>query len=76
MDKHDLHHDFPELGEKIHELKISDAHFKKMFDEYDALTHTIYNIETGAEATSDEVLNDYRVKRVHLKDSLYNILRK
>ncbi|MCX6351240.1 MAG: DUF465 domain-containing protein [Bacteroidetes bacterium] len=76
MDKHDLHHDFPELGEKIHELKISDAHFKKMFDEYHELTNTIHSIETGAEATSDEVLNEFRMKRVHLKDALYNILRK
>ena len=74
MDKHDLIHEFPELKEKIHELKTSDNHFRKLFDEYHEVAHEVRRIETGVENTSDEVLNELRVKRLRLKDGLYALL--
>jgi uncharacterized protein YdcH (DUF465 family) len=76
MEKHDLHHEFPELNEKIHSLKVSDNHFRKLFDQYHEINNAIHRIETGAEVVADEVLNDYRLKRVHLKDELYELLTK
>lgn len=76
MEKHDLHHEFPELNEQIHAMKISDTHFKKLFDQYHEINNAIHSIESGAEVVKDEVLNDYRVKRVHLKDQLYQLLTK
>ena len=76
MNKHDLKHEFPELEEKIHEFKVSNNHFRKLFDEYHEINNEIHRIETGAEATSDEVLNELRKKRLHLKDELYTILTK
>lgn len=75
MDKHNLIDEFPEYKEKIHDLKVSDAHFHKLFVDYDNATTDIHRIETGAENTSDEVLNELRMKRVHLKDELYQILQ-
>ncbi len=74
MEKHDLRHEFPELEDKIHELKTTNAHFRKLFDEYHELNNEIHSIETGAEATADEVLNKLRIHRVHLKDQLYVLL--
>lgn len=74
MEKHDLHHEFPEFDQKIHELKVSDNHFKRLFDDYHEINNEIHRIETGAEATTDETLNQLRLKRVHLKDELYAIL--
>lgn len=74
MEKHDLLHEFPEHKEKIHELKIQDSHFKKIFDNYHEVNNDIHRIETGAEVTTDEVLNSLRAKRVHLKDELYTFL--
>ena len=74
MEKHDLRHEFPEMEDKIHELKTSNNHFRKLFDEYHELNNEIHSIETGAEATADEVLNQLRIHRVHLKDQLYAIL--
>jgi hypothetical protein len=62
------------LEQKIHELKVSDNQFRKLFELYDEVNHATHRIETGAEVSSDEVLNDYRLKRVHLKDELYKIL--
>ena len=74
MEKHDLLHEFPEHKERIHELKISDDSFRKLFDEYDSVNHDIHRIESGAESTVDQVLNDLRIKRVHLKDQIAYIL--
>lgn len=76
MEKHhDLIHEFPEYKEKIHDLKVTNAHFKGLFDEYHELDHEIHRIETDTQPASDEVLTDLRKKRVHLKDSLYNLLK-
>ncbi len=75
MEKHDLLHEFPEYREKIHELKTSNQHFRKLFDEYHEVDHDIHRIEHCAEATTDEVLNGLRIKRVQLKDNLYKQLQ-
>ena len=72
--KHQLTVDFPEFETKIHELKISDNHFKKLFDDYDAIDHEIYRIESNTEPASDDTLNTLRVERVHIKDEIYNYL--
>ncbi len=76
MEKHDLNHEFPDLIEKIHEFKTTNNHFRKLFDEYHEVNNDIHRIETGAEATKDEVLTELRLKIVHLKDELYAILTK
>lgn len=73
-DNHNLIHEFPEKAEKIHELKISDAHFRKLFDEYHDVDHHIHRIETDAEPTTDQHLNELRLQRVHLKDQLNEYL--
>ena len=73
-DKHDIVHEFPELKDKIHELKVSDQHFRKLFDEYHEVDHEVHRIETGAEVASDEHLTALRKHRVHLKDSIYQML--
>ena len=31
---HDLHQEFPEYHDEIHDLKVKGGHFKKLFDEY------------------------------------------
>jgi uncharacterized protein YdcH (DUF465 family) len=48
MQKHDLIHEFPDHGDKIRELKMSNSHFKKLFDEYADVDHEINRIESGA----------------------------
>jgi uncharacterized protein YdcH (DUF465 family) len=75
MEKHDLLHEFPQHKDKIHNLKVSDHHFRKLFDEYDVTNNDIHRIETGAEVTTDAVLNDLRLKRVQLKDQIYEYLK-
>lgn len=75
MQKHDLLHEFPEFADKIHELKMTDAHFRKLFDEYHEVDHEVHRVETGAEVSSDEYLDKKRTHRVYLKDELYKLLK-
>jgi len=71
MERHDLFREFPEHKNTILQLREGSPSFSRKFDEYNQLDEQIYRIETGAENTSDEYLNELRLKRVHLKDELY-----
>jgi uncharacterized protein YdcH (DUF465 family) len=73
-EKHDLIHEFPEHRERIHELKVGDQHFARLFDEYHKLEHQVRRIEEGVETTSDNYLEDLKKKRLKLKDTLYVML--
>ncbi|MBM4054556.1 MAG: DUF465 domain-containing protein [Planctomycetes bacterium] len=71
---HDLVHEFPEFREKIHDLKLSDHHFKKLFDEYHKLDREVYRVEYNIEPRSDTALEDLKKRRLAIKDELYHIL--
>jgi uncharacterized protein YdcH (DUF465 family) len=73
-EKHDLIHELPEHKERIHQLKISDEHFVKLFDEYHELDHEILRMEEGIETPSDEVLEELKKKRLYLKDQLFSMI--
>jgi uncharacterized protein YdcH (DUF465 family) len=75
MEKHDLHSEFPQYDEKIHELKVSDNHFRKLFDEYHDVNKKIHHLESTS-VFIDSELNTLRVKRLKLKDQLREILEK
>ncbi len=74
-EKHDLLHEFPEHRDAIHELKVSDAHFARLFDEYHDVDHEVHRIETGIENTSDDYLEGRKKRRLYLKDELYRMIR-
>ena len=76
LEKHGLHHEFPEYHDAIHALKMGDAHFLKLFNRYDELDHEINRIEQGVENTSDDYLEGIKFKRLRLKDELYGMLKK
>lgn len=75
VEHHDLHHDFPEMGEQIRSLKMKDRHFARLFDEYHELDREVRKIEEEVEATSDDHLEQLKMRRVHLKDDLYTMLK-
>lgn len=75
-EKHDLIHEFPEHKDKIHELKTSDNHFARLFDEYHEVEHEVRRIEEGVENTSDEYLEERKKVRLSLKDELLAIIKK
>lgn len=74
VEHHDLIHEFPELKDRIHELKVSDQHFRKLFDEYHELTRSVENMENEVTPVSSRTETDAKMRRVHLKDELYRRL--
>jgi len=73
-EKHDLLHEFPEHKDKIHELKLSNAHFAKLFEQYHEVEHEVRRIEEGNETTSDDYLEQKKKERLKLKDDLFAII--
>ena len=74
-EKHDLVHEFPEYREKIHQLKMTNSHFVKLFDEYHEVNRQVHRIEAGVENTADEFLEGLKKQRLKLKDDLFALLR-
>lgn len=70
----ELAEQFPEHVEKMHALKVSDAHFAKLFDEYHVLNRDIHRAETNVEPTDDFHLEDMRKKRLALLDEISPML--
>ena len=76
VEHHDLIHEFPELKDRIHELKTHDHHFRKLFDQYHELTRSVENMENEVTPVTSLTEEEAKMKRVHLKDELYKILTK
>ena len=74
-EKHDLIHELPEHRDTIHELKMNDRHFARLFEEYHDVEHEVHRIENGVENTSDEYLESRKKLRLHLKDQLYQMIQ-
>jgi uncharacterized protein YdcH (DUF465 family) len=75
-ENHDFAHEHPEKKDKIHTLKVNDAHFAKLFDEYHEVNKEILRIEKEMEAASDERMEDLKKKRLHLNDEMMAMLSK
>ena len=58
---HELHDEFPDAGQILHDLKMSNAHFVKLSDQYHETNREIHRIESEVEAASDERLLAFRV---------------
>lgn len=75
LEKHDLIHELPEYRDKIHDMKMNNNHFAKLFEQYHEVDHEVHRIETGAETTSDEFLEERKKVRLNLKDQLFHMLQ-
>lgn len=75
LEHHSLVRDFPEHSARIHELKQSDAHFSRLYDEYHDVDSRIYRAEIQQDVLSDEHLETLKKERALLKDKLYRQLQ-
>jgi len=71
---HELAEEFPDAVEKLHALKLTNAHFSRLADEYHALNREIHRLETRVEAASSDHEESLRIKRVRLKDEIAALL--
>jgi len=74
VEHHDLVHEFPEHRETIHNMKMNDGHFAKLFDEYHGVTNEVEKLERADVPVDDTVFEDLKKKRVSLKDELYRMI--
>lgn len=71
---HELAADFPDHVDRLHDLKMTNAHFAKLSDEYHQINREIHRIETGIEPASDDRETGLRKRRMQLKDEIASML--
>jgi uncharacterized protein YdcH (DUF465 family) len=71
---HELHEEFPQHGERIHSLKTSNAHFARLADKYHDVNRAIHRAEAEVEPTGDDILEEMKKQRLHLKDEIASML--
>ena len=71
---HELAEEFPEHVKKMHEMKTSNAHFQRLFDDYHEINRAVHRAETNIEPTDDLHMEEMRKQRLRLKDEIYGML--
>ncbi|KEO56161.1 YdcH family protein [Thioclava pacifica] len=71
---HTLQEEFPTQLEQIHELKIANAHFAKLLEEYDALNTRVHLAETNVEPMEALAETELRKQRAAIKDEIARML--
>lgn len=73
---HDLHAEFPNDVEILHELKVSDGHFRTVSDRYHDINKEIHRIESEVEAASDERSEELKKQRLLILDEVAAMISK
>jgi len=71
---HELADEFPEHKDRIHDLKLSDAHFAKLVDAYHEVNREVHRMETRVETVDEMTEEVARKKRLALKDEIAAML--
>ncbi|MDE2427382.1 MAG: YdcH family protein [Burkholderiales bacterium] len=75
IDHHPLTADFPEHKEAIQALKQNNAHFSKLFDEYEETEKAVNRAENGVDNLGDAALEALKKARLSLKDQLFQFIQ-
>lgn len=67
---------FHEHRDLITRLKNDDHHFRRLFDEHNALDERITRLDERIEVASDQEIERLKRQKLHLKDELYGIIRR
>ncbi len=71
---HAIHEEFPNQAQRIHELKVSDAHFARLLQEYDEIYYQVFGSDSRHVPMSEEAEVALRKKRAALKDEIARML--
>ncbi|ABL71712.1 MULTISPECIES: YdcH family protein [Paracoccus] len=71
---HAIHEEFPNDAARIHELKVSDAHFARLLEEYDEINDQVAGAESRHTPMSEEAEIALRKQRAALKDEIARML--
>ena len=75
MERHNLLHEFPQYEDKIHQLKVTNPHFRSLSDAYHELEHEIHRINADVEVVTDEYGHALKAKFLFMKDELLALLK-
>jgi uncharacterized protein YdcH (DUF465 family) len=73
---HELLEEFPQNHDDFHRLKLENAHFSRLADEYHVINRQIHRAETNVEPVEQLAEVALRKKRAVLKDEIAAILAK
>jgi len=63
-----------EYKEEIHELKMSNAHFSKIFEKHNDLDKKVEHAERGDTPLTDTELENLKKEKLLLKDEAYKMI--
>ncbi len=72
---HELAEEFPEYKDRLHDLKVSDAHFARLADRYHELNREIHRIEAAGVNVGDDTFENLKKQRLALKDEIAGMLQ-
>lgn len=71
---HTLAEEFPEQIELIHKLKVSDARFARLLEEYDEVNDEVHLAETNVRPMDQFEEEKLRKRRLQIKDAIAEAL--
>lgn len=71
---HELHAEFSEHTDFLHEMKVKDAHFQRISEHYHDVNREIHRIEAQIEAATDERLEDLKKQRLAMLDEVAGMI--
>lgn len=63
-----------EYRDEIHDLKMTNAHFAKIFEKHNELDQEIEDAETGRKLLTDADIEVLKKKKLLLKDEAYGMI--
>ena len=72
---HTLQEEFPNDLAKLHDLKVSNAHFAKLLEAYDVVNDKVHRAETRLDLMTDQEEEVLRKERSRIKDDIARMLR-
>jgi len=73
---HELHDEFPQDHDVLHQLKLSNTHFQALSEKYHTVNREIHRIEAEVDHASDERLEALKKQRLGLLDEIAQIVSK
>ena len=67
---------FPEFRDLITQLKTTDRHFLRLFDQHNGLDQKIKNMEASISPGTHDEIETLKKEKLQIKDQLYVILKK
>lgn len=74
-ENHSLSKDFVDHLPVIEHLRATNKTFAHLADKYDKVDKEIYRIEMGELPATDDYLERCKFERLHLKDTLFSMIR-